>query len=99
VEGKKMKIDLMIGEAEKTFRAEFVSGLVFRKFLELRTKHNLNDMEEEAVEEVVGLIVQAYNNQFTVDEFWSGKDARKIMPTISEFLQELTTGKESPEGK
>lgn len=94
-----MKINLFIGEAEKTFRAEFVSGLVFRKFLELRTNHDLNDMNLETIEEVVGLIVQAYNNQFTADEFWTGMDGRKIMPTISGFLKELTTGKESPEGK
>lgn len=93
-----MKINLMIDEKEKTFKADFVPGLVFRKFLELKTKYDLADMEKEAVEETVGLIVTAYNNQFTIDEFWEGIDGREIMPTIADFLNELTTGK-APEGK
>lgn len=94
-----MKINLVIGEAEKTFHAPFVKGLVFRQFVKLRKEHDLNDMSDETIDKLVELIVESYNGQFTVDEFWNGIDAREVMSTIQEFIQELVTGGSKKQGK
>jgi len=94
-----MKINLVIGEAEKTFHAPFVKGLVFRQFIKLRKDHDLNDMNEDTMEKIVELIVEAYNGQFTIDEFWNGIDAREVITTIQAFIQELITGGSNKQGK
>lgn len=85
-----MKITLMIGEAEKTFHAPFVKGRVLRNFIKLQKEKNINDMDTETIDSTIELIVDAYNNQFSIDDFYDGIDARQIIPVIRKFIGEIS---------
>lgn len=84
-----MKIDLVINGHEKTFTTTYISGLVYRKYIELSEEGLLNDMSLEARDKVVELIVESFGKQFTADEFWNGLDAREIDVVIIQFCNDL----------
>lgn len=86
-----MKIDLIIDGHEKTFTTTFVSGLVYRKYVELSEEGLLENLSLVARERLVELIVEAFDKQFTADQFWKGLDAREIDIVIIQFCNDLRT--------
>lgn len=86
-----MKIDITIDGKETTLTTTFVSGLVYRKYIELSEQGMLDDLTLEAREKVVELIVEAFGKQFTADQFWNGLDAREIDVVILQFCNDLRT--------
>lgn len=86
-----MKIDIKIDDHEKTFTTLFIRGLVYRKFVELTENGTLKDLTNEAREKIIELIVEAFSNQFTADQFWNGIDAREIDVVILQFCSDLRT--------
>jgi hypothetical protein len=65
--------DLKTSET-KEYQTPFVSGLVYRKYMELSQKVDyLNEAPTvEQMDDLVGLIVEAFNDQFTINEFYAG---------------------------
>lgn len=93
-----MNITLRIKDEEKTFQADFIPAVVYRKYLEIRKTIDLTSVE--GFDEVVALLVSAYGKQFTIDEFWNGIDARHLDATILDFISEMTgTKKGEKKGK
>lgn len=86
-----MKIDINIDGHEKTFTTTFINGLVYRKYVELSEQGTLKDLTLEARDKVIELIVEAFNQQFTADQFWNGLDAREIDLVIVQFCNDLRT--------
>lgn len=84
-----MKLDITIDGKETTLTTPFISGLVYRKYIELSELGMLNDLTLEAREKVVELIVEAFGNKFTADQFWNGIDAREIDVIILQFCNDL----------
>lgn len=88
-----MQITLRINKEDKTFHTDFIPGLIYRKFLERRTQ--IDYTKVESYDEIVGFLVSAYDNQFTVDEFWKGIDSRNVEETILDFIAEMTGSKKA----
>lgn len=86
-----MKIDITIDGHEKTFTTTFISGLVYRKYVELSEQGLLKDLTLEARDKIVELIVEAFDKQFTADQFWNGIDGRDIDVVIIQFCNDLRT--------
>lgn len=78
----------------------FVSGLVWRKFIELKAKTtNMSNLTLEELDEFANLVVFAFDDQFTLEEFYGGIPHDKVMPTIDElFLPTEENEDESVEG-
>lgn len=90
-----MQITLRIDEKDKTFVNEFVKARVFRNALKMNEKmrENGNNISADLFDELVEFIVNVFNQQFTVDEFWDGIEASKLQDEIMRVFNEvLKTG-------
>lgn len=76
-------IKLRVNGEEKTFTIPYVSGYAYRKYVELLTKvKDPSLLTHEEMDWFVELIVEEFNNQFTVEEYYKGIPFHKMMPTI-----------------
>ncbi|MFE4525443.1 phage tail assembly chaperone G [Cytobacillus firmus] len=89
-------ITLTIKDENKIFSTPFVSGMVWRKFLELKSKINSPDgsVTVEQLDEFSGLVVLAFGNQFTLDEFYEGTPHDKVMAAIDNLFAPSEEGNE-----
>jgi hypothetical protein len=87
-----MILKLVINEEEKTFHIPFVSGMVFRKFIEMKERMNLNNLSGSELDELAGLVVYAFKNQFTLEEFYEGIPQDEVMPTIDALFSPTKKG-------
>ena len=93
-------IKLLINEEEKTFQIPFVNGMVLRKFIEMKTRMDMSDLSPEELDEVVGLAVYAYKDQFTLEQFYEGIPHDKVLETVDELFLPTSKGQsEETEGK
>jgi hypothetical protein len=82
-----MILKLLINKEEKTFSTPFVSGMVFRKYIEL--KESITDMaslKSKELDEMAGLVVFAFDNQFTLEEFYNGIPHDQVEITIANLF-------------
>jgi hypothetical protein len=85
-------LTLLIDDKEKTFTAPFVTGMVWRKWIELQDKvADLSKLTVKEMDEFANLVVIAFNQQFTLEQFYSGLPFDEIMWTIESLF--------IPEGK
>lgn len=79
---------MVINGENKTFTTPFISGLIWRKFLEL--KNNVSNPESpftsDQLDDFSSLVPLAYNNQFTLEQFYEGTPHDKIMVTIDRLF-------------
>lgn len=76
-------ITLLINKENKIFSIPFVSGLVWRKFIELKAKtKNMSNLTLEELDDFANLVVFAFDGQFTLEEFYGGVPHDKVMSTI-----------------
>ena len=83
-----MKIVLRIDGENKEFITDFIPGRVFRQAVKGREllKDGPDDLKDSDLDELVKVVVNAYDKQFTVDQFWDGIDARYVMDTIIDTI-------------
>ncbi|SDY84822.1 phage tail assembly chaperone G [Thermoactinomyces sp. DSM 45892] len=84
------EIKLYLDKEWKTFSTDFISGRMFRKSLELDDRRNkflqkalehkeLDRVEQDQiVKELFSVITQVFDNQFSIEQYEEGTDARKI---------------------
>jgi hypothetical protein len=71
------------GEAkEKLYTVDKVKALFLRKVLEQDTRIDYTEMKLDAVDELVGLCVDVFGHQFTVNEFYEGLNVDELFTTI-----------------
>lgn len=93
------KITLLINGEEKTFIIPFVSGMVWRKFIELKAKaKDLSSLTLEELDNFVELVVFAFGNQFTLEEFYLGIPHDKVMLTVDQLFLPTDEEEEGTEG-
>lgn len=92
-----MKLTLLMGQEEKTFTIPFVNGMVFRKFIEYKQRMNMTDLSPDELDELVGLVVYAFKDQFTLEQFYEGIPHDKVMSTIDDLFLPTDKG-QSAEG-
>lgn len=93
---------LIIEGKEKKFITPFVSGLVWRKYIELQESvENLNHLKVEELDQFVAIAVTAFNNQFTLEQFYDGLSHDKVLWTVQALFNpsEKDLGNEKTEKK
>lgn len=95
-------LTLLIDNKEKRFTIPFVSGLIWRKYIELQdTVENVNKLTAKELDQFVDLVVEAFKNQFTLEEFYDGISYDKVMWTVNALFmpEEKDLGNEKTEKK
>jgi hypothetical protein len=87
-------LTLFLNGEEKKFTIPFVSGMVWRKWIELRAKSDINNLKPEEIDQIVELIVHAFGNRFTLEEFYEGIPWDKVMLTFDELFLPSDEGTE-----
>lgn len=87
-----MNIELMIDRKKKTFQMPaFIPGRMIRRAVTLK-QINFGTLEEAQIDELVQYVVNVYGDQFNIDEFYDGVDARKMMDVIVETIYFVVNG-------
>jgi hypothetical protein len=83
-----MKVTLNIAGKAKEYQTPYISGLVYRQYMLLSEK--VDYLKEaptvEQMDDLIALIVTAFNNQFTVDEFYAGLPIEVLREKMVEFV-------------
>lgn len=79
-----MQITLRVNKEEKTFTNNFIKARVFRNALKMNEKMRGegNEISVETFDEMIGFVVNVFDNQFTVDDVWDGLEAGKLNDEI-----------------
>ncbi|KYC79080.1 hypothetical protein B4090_1637 [Bacillus licheniformis] len=84
-----MQITLMVDGEEKVFQAPFVKGRMLREAIKLSKSSNFDDLDVEDLDALVGYVVRVYDEQFDIDQFYDGISSEKLIPTITETIQQV----------
>ncbi|MDA3732107.1 hypothetical protein PBV87_11495 [Niameybacter massiliensis] len=88
-----MTLTLNINNEEKLFViGSFVPARVFRQAVQAQRILSKEDISEEDLDLVVGIVVNAFSNQFTIDELYDGLDARSFLSTITNTITTIING-------
>jgi hypothetical protein len=83
-----MELVLRINGKEKTMNSPFISGMTYKKYLALKDK--VDYLKEnptiKQLDQLIQLIVEAFDKQFTVDEFYAGLSSYAFREKITEFV-------------
>ncbi|MEZ2325791.1 hypothetical protein R1C46_18450 [Bacillus tropicus] len=83
-----MKLTLRINNEEKTFNLPtFIPARLIRQAPELADIPN--NPEAADLDKMVQYVVHVYGEQFTVDQYWDGVDARKFLLTTTNVINAL----------
>jgi hypothetical protein len=93
------KITLLIDGKNKSFSVPFINGMVWRKFIELKAKMDMENLSPEEVDELVDLVVYGYGEKFTQEEFYEGVPHDKVITTIDELFAPSDSPDEEGNGK
>ncbi|GAB6517477.1 MULTISPECIES: phage tail assembly chaperone G [Bacillus cereus group] len=83
-----MKLTLRIDRENKTFNLpEFIPARLIRQAPELADIPNNPGPED--MDKMVKFVVNVYDEQFTLDQYWDGVDARKFLSTTSNVINAI----------
>lgn len=85
-----MKITLNIDKKDREFITPFISGRKLRNTFAISKKIEGLKQDETMLDEMVNYIVDIFGNQFTLDQFYDGMEAKKIIPTFMDLVEEIT---------
>jgi len=86
-----MKITLRIDGQNKEFVQEFIPARMFRKTMEIQAKLG-KGFNEKDLDSTVSFMVDVFGNQFTIDQFYDGLDARNLVKTVVGIINEIVEG-------
>lgn len=86
-------ITLLIDGQNKTFTVPFISGMVWRKFIDCRSRMDMSKLKPEELDELAGLVVYAYSDKFTLEQFYGGVPHDKVMAEIDALFKSTDQGK------
>lgn len=88
-----MTLTLNIDNKERLFViGSFVPARVFRQAVQAQRILNKEDVSEEDLDLVVSIVVNAFGNQFTIDDLYDGLDARSFLPTVTDTITTIING-------
>ncbi|PEL80017.1 phage tail assembly chaperone G [Bacillus wiedmannii] len=80
-----MKLTLRIKKEKKTFNLpDFIPARLIRQAPELADIPDNPGPED--MDKMVQFVVKVFDEQFTLDQYWDGVDARKFLSTTSEVI-------------
>lgn len=89
------KITLLIDGKESEFTIPFVSGLAWRKYIEICDEaQDLKALTAEEMDKFVDLIVLEFNNQFTAEQYYKGLPFNETLLMVDKLFLPSTDGTE-----
>lgn len=73
----------------KTYIAPNPKAKLVRRAFEISETINPNTTKASDLDEMVQFVVELFGNKFTVDDFWDGIDANKLISTILNCINGL----------
>ncbi|MDC7762478.1 hypothetical protein POL82_03225 [Priestia aryabhattai] len=84
-----MELILKINGEEKTMNSPFISGMTYKKYIALQEKEKIEYLKQrptiKQLDALIQLIVEAFDKQFTVDEFYAGLSRYLFEEKLAEF--------------
>ncbi|WP_369595766.1 phage tail assembly chaperone G [Lysinibacillus pakistanensis] len=86
-----MQITLRIDGNNKTFTNDFVKARVFRNALKMNEKMREEGqaISVETFDEMVGFVVNVFDSQFTIDDFYDGVQANELQSEIMRVFNDV----------
>lgn len=63
-----------------------VKTRMLRKAVEINEKIDFTNLKTKDLDELVNFVVELYGKKFTIDEFYDGLDADKLIPTLNNSI-------------
>jgi hypothetical protein len=89
-----MNLVLFLEGEEKVFTAPFVSGLVYRKLMQMDETIDYSDISLNEFDKIAGFIAEVFNNQFTINEFLEGTESHRILDVALDVFTFVRTGED-----
>lgn len=84
-----MDLVLRINGEEKTMNSPFISGMTYKKYIALQEKEKIDYLKQrptiKQLDALIQLIVEAFDKQFTVDDFYAGLNRYLFEEKLAEF--------------
>lgn len=86
-----MQITLRIDGNNKTFTNDFVKARVFRNALKMNEKmrEEGQNISVETFDELVSFVVNVFDGQFTIDDFYDGIQAGELQSEIMRVFNDV----------
>jgi len=80
----------------KTFNRGFVPWKLLKKAVKLSKNIDVNDLGEESLDELAGLVVETFGNQFTIEELNEGADINEMITVLQTVISKASTAMGNP---
>lgn len=82
--------DPVTSEVKNTFTRLFVPWKLLKKAVQLSKSLNAENLTEADVDTIAALVVEAFGNQFTVDELNEGADLSEMMTVLQTIVSKAS---------
>lgn len=79
----------------KKYSTKFIPMRLYREAVHIVKENDLNDLDTEKMDMIVGFICKMFDNQFTMDEFYDGYASEDFEEFFVEALTYATTSKKN----
>lgn len=76
----------------KDYSLGAVKARMFRKAIALTDEINLDNIKAKDLDDMVNFMVEAYGNQFTLDDVYDGMDSSDLMTALTECITQVVGG-------
>lgn len=77
---------------DKEYSLGAVKARMFRKAIALTDSMDLENIKAKDLDDMVNFMVEAYGNQFTLDDVYDGMDSSILMTSLTECISEVVGG-------
>jgi len=83
-------------EPVKTFNRGFVPWKLLKKAVRLSKSIDVDDLGEESLDELAGLVVETFGNQFTIDDLNEGADISEMITVLQTVISKARNAMGNP---
>ena len=73
-------------EVVKTFTRSFVPWKMLKKAVKLSKEVNFEDLKAEDVDQIAGLVVEVFSDQFSLEDLDNGADVGEMLAVIENIV-------------
>lgn len=77
---------------DKEYNIGAPKARMFRKAIALTDDIDMDNIKAKDLDEMVTFMVEAYGNQFTIDDVYDGMNSADLMPALTGCIEEVVTG-------
>ena len=83
-------------EVVKTYTRSFVPWRLLKMAVRLAKELNVDELTDESVNALAGLVVETFGNQFSIEELNDGADVGEMVTVLNAIIGKATGGKANP---